>query len=240
MPLWSPWKLCIPGGRAGGPQRGWELCLQGRRRHTRTAGPQWGLRRENSGALEGTRYQAITAPTGQQTQDRPSPRNSASSCLEQASHSAAWTSGAMSLCPGPRGVPRGILTLRIAHQQCRPGGDIPKCLQTLQVKVTPGENSVVDRQSHIPQQRPCLSHLPPRVRVSGRAPGRGDAGCSLRGADTPPPQSSDLVGDTRAVNEGVEEEGTEGAGEMLCHSVPRLPAWQVRSPSASENPSRKT
>lgn len=31
---------------------------------------------------------------------------------------------------------------------------------------------------------------------------------------------------------GVEEEGSEGAEEMLCHSVPRLPAWQVRSPSA--------
>lgn len=49
------------------------------------AGPQWGLRRENSGALEGTRYQAVTpAQTGQQTQDRPSP--GVSSCPEQASH----------------------------------------------------------------------------------------------------------------------------------------------------------
>ena len=115
-------------------------------------GPQWEMGRENSGALEGTRYRAITAQTGQQTQDKPSRRNSASSYPEQASHLAAWTSGATSLCPGPCRVPRGILALRTARQQCRPSSDIPKCLQTLQVKVTSGENSGVDRQSHILRQ----------------------------------------------------------------------------------------
>lgn len=63
-----------------------------------------------------------------------------------------------------------------------------------------------------------MSELPA---TEGQAPGVGDAGCSLRGADTPPPRSSDMVGDKHTVSEGVEEEGIEeGRKQRRCCVTP--------------------